>query len=171
MSKRHDQTCPIAEFLNIFGDAWTLMVIREAFYGATRFSEMQRNTGIAKNLLSDRLSMLVDEGVLYREDVGERGSRFAYKLTEKGRSLVPIFVTIVQWTNENLYSSGEEPVLLVERSSGKPLKRMTPSNARGKELKWGDISAAPGPGANKAARLRIVSSDHGVKDGGWEHSA
>ena len=115
MAKRHTQTCPVAGFLNIFGDAWTLMIIREAFYGATRFSEIQRNTGIAKNLLSDRLSMLVAEGVLEREDVGERGSRYAYKLTAKGRSLAPVFIAMSQWSNEHVFGAGGEPVFLIER--------------------------------------------------------
>ena len=162
MSKRHEHACPVAAFLNIFGDAWTLMVIREAFYGATQFSEIQRNTGIAKNLLSSRLSMLVEEGVLYREDIGERGSRFAYRLTEKGCSLVPVLVAMVQWSNEHLFSEGQEPVFLVERKSGKPLKRLIPSNARGRELKWGEILTRPGPGADRAMRARILSSKHGA---------
>lgn len=162
MSKRHEHACPVAAFLNIFGDAWTLMVIREAFYGATQFSEIQRNTGIAKNLLSARLSMLVEEGVLYREDIGERGSRFAYKLTEKGKSLVPVLVAMVQWSNEHLFSGGKEPVFLVERKSGKPLKRLVPSNARGRELGWGDILTQPGPGADRAMRARIASGGHGA---------
>ncbi|MEL7372034.1 MAG: helix-turn-helix domain-containing protein, partial [Myxococcota bacterium] len=81
MGKRHTQTCPVAGFLNIFGDSWTLMIVREAFYGATRFSEFQRNTGIAKNLLSDRLSMLVEEDILQIENIGERGTRYAYRFT------------------------------------------------------------------------------------------
>ena len=80
MSKRHTQKCSVAGFLNVFGDGWTLLVIREALYGATRFSEFRANTGIAKNLLSDRLSKLVDEGILATEDIGERGSRNALQL-------------------------------------------------------------------------------------------
>lgn len=164
MAKRHTQTCPVAGFLNIFGDAWTLLVIREAFYGATRFSEMQRNTGIAKNLLSDRLSMLVDEGLFEREDIGERGARYAYKLTEKGRSLATVLVAMAQWSNEHVFGKGREPVLLAERSTGKTLKKLTPRSANGKPLQWRDIVAQPGPGANKAARVRILQSEHGVDE-------
>lgn len=171
MSKRHEHACPVAAFLNVFGDAWTLMVIREAFYGATQFSEIQRNTGIAKNLLSARLSMLVEEGVLYREDIGERGSRYAYKLTEKGKSLVPVLVAMVQWANEHLFSEGTEPVFLVERKSGKPLKRLIPSNARGRALKWGDILARPGPGADRATRARILSGNPRAEGAGRKSSA
>ena len=96
MAKPHTQTCPIAAFLNVFGDAWTLMIIREAFYGATRFTEFQRNTGAARNLLSDRLAMLVSNGVLERQNVGEQGTRYAYRLTDKGQSLVPVLVAMMQ---------------------------------------------------------------------------
>ena len=164
MAKRHTQTCPVAGFLNIFGDAWTLMIIREAFYGATRFSEIQRNTGIAKNLLSDRLSMLVAEGVLEREDVGERGSRYAYKLTAKGRSLAPVFIAMSQWSNEHVFGAGGEPVFLIERKTGRKLKKLAPTDADGKPLQWRDIATRPGPGANKAARARIAESEYGVDE-------
>ena len=158
MAKRHTQTCPIAGFLNIFGDSWTLLILREAFYGGTRFSEFQRNTGIAKNLLSDRLSMLVEEGILEREDVGERGSRYAYKLTEKGKSLIPVYVAMLQWGNEHIYGEGKEPVILVERDSGKPVPKVGLVTDTGAPLKWRNISARPGPGANKAAQIRIAKA-------------
>ncbi|MEM6410562.1 MAG: helix-turn-helix domain-containing protein [Pseudomonadota bacterium] len=158
MAKPHTQTCPIAGFLNTFGDAWTLLIIREAFYGATRFSEFQRNTGIARNLLTDRLTSLVDQGLLEREDIGEHGTRYAYQLTEKGRSLVPVFVAMVQWSNENIYSEADAPVHLIERKTKKPLKPMRPVSTRGQELVWGDIVAIPGPGANRAAIARIDAS-------------
>ena len=158
MAKRHTQTCPIAGFLNIFGDAWTLLIIREAFYGGTRFSEFQRNTGIAKNLLSDRLSMLVEEGVLKREDIGERGSRYAYKLTDKGKSLVPVYAAMLQWGNEHVYGDGNEPVFLVDRASGKPIPQVSLTTESGEPLRWSDVSARPGPGANKAAQIRIAKA-------------
>lgn len=163
MANKHDQTCPVAAFLNIFGDSWTLMVIREAFYGAKRFSEIQRNTGIAKNLLSDRLSMLVDEGILYRKEIGERGSRQAYELTEKGVSLVPVIVAIVQWSNEHLFESHKEPLFLVERGTRNPLPHMVPTTAEGNQIEWGNILSQPGPGADKAARSRIIRSERGAR--------
>ena len=164
MAKRHTQTCPVAGFLNIFGDAWTLLIIREAFYGATRFSEMQRNTGIAKNLLSDRLSVLAAEGLLDREDVGVRGARYAYKLTAKGRSLAPVIVAMSQWSNEHVFGAGREPVFLVERKTGRKLKKLAPASADGKPLQWRDIASRPGPGADKAARIRIAKSEHGLEE-------
>lgn len=138
------------------------MIVREAFYGATRFSEFQRNTGIAKNLLSDRLSMLVEEDILQIENIGERGTRYAYRFTDKGRALVPVFVAIIQWTNAHVYGDDQRPIDLIERASGQLLEKLIPTSEDGTELKWDDIVAAPGPGANKAARQRILQSPHGI---------
>ena len=164
MAKRHTQTCAVAGFLNVFGDGWTWLIIREAFYGATRFSEFHRNTGIARNLLSQRLSMLVDEGILRREDVGEHGPRYEYRMTPKGEALFPVLVTMIQWSNEHVFGAGREPIRLLELNSRKELKKVAPTTARGRVLHWPDIVAQPGPGANKAARMRILESLHGVED-------
>jgi len=164
MAKRHIQACAVAGFLNIFGDGWTWLVIREAFYGATRFSEFQRNTGIARNLLSQRLSMLVDEGILRRDDVGERGPRYEYRMTPKGEALFPVLVTMIQWSNEHVFGAGREPIRLLERNSMKQLKKVVPTTARGRVLHWPDVVAQPGPGADKAARMRILESPQGIDD-------
>tara|TARA_R110001606_G_scaffold309402_1_gene456362 strand:- start:4292 stop:4786 length:495 start_codon:yes stop_codon:yes gene_type:complete len=159
MAKRHTHTCPIAGVLNIFGDNWTWLVIREAFYGATRFSEIQRNTGIAKNVLSDRLDVLVNEGILAREDVGENGTRYAYRLTEKGESLHPVLLALHQWGNEHVYGPGNEPVLLLERATGKPLQPFAPTSRDGRRLTRADILARPGPGASKATVRRLAEAE------------
>ena len=158
VSKPHTHACSVARFLNLFGDAWTWLVVREAFYGATRFTEFQRNTGIARNLLSERLRKLVDAGILDREDVGERGTRYAYRLTEKGRALLPVLVAMVQWSNRELYGAGAEPVLLVDRATGLELADLAPRAADGEALAWGSVAAQPGPGADRAARERIAAA-------------
>lgn len=155
MSKPHTQSCPVAHFLNLFGDAWTWLVVREAFYGATRFTEFRRNTGIAKNLLSERLQKLVGAGILEREDVGERGKRFAYRLTEKGRSLIPVLIAMVQWSNERLHPAGGAPIELFDRRSGQPLPPLGLRDDAGEEIEWKSIVARPGPGADRAARERF----------------
>ena len=155
MAKKHAQACPIAGFLNLFGDAWTLMVIREAFSGVERFTDIRKNTGIAKNLLSSRLSTLVEEGVLRRENVGERGTRYAYKLTDKGRTLGPIFQAMHEWGNEHVFGPGNEPVLLEERDTGKPVRRLEPVSHSGEALNWSDIVVKPGPGADAGTLWRM----------------
>ncbi|MFT4769980.1 MAG: DNA-binding HxlR family transcriptional regulator [Glaciecola sp.] len=155
MTKKHVQTCPIAEFLNTFGDAWTLLVIREAFYGSTRFGEFLKNTGMAKNILSNRLTTLLDEGVLRRVDIGERGARYEYHLTDKGESLITVLVAINQWANEQMFAKGREAVNLCARSSGRKLPKLVPRDHDGKVLAAGDILAKAGPGASAAAKERI----------------
>ncbi len=155
MTKKHQQTCPIAGFLNVFGDAWSLLIVREAFYGATRFSEFLENTGIARNILTDRLASLVDAGVLTRVNVGERGARYEYRLTDRGESLMPVIIAISQWANEQLFGRGREAVDLVERSTGRKLLKLLPRDRDGNVLSATDIIARAGPGASAAARARI----------------
>lgn len=155
MANKHRQTCPIAEFLNVFGDAWTLLVIREAFYGATRFGEFRRNTGAARNILSDRLSMLVDQEILKLVDVGERGPRYEYHLTERGESLTPVFVAITQWGNEHIYGAQREAVGFYEKRSGRKLQKLSPLDGDGNVLEKDDLIVKAGPGASAATRLRI----------------
>jgi DNA-binding HxlR family transcriptional regulator len=147
MSRPHQQPCPVAASLNQLGDMWTLMIVREALLGATRFGDFQRNTGIAKNLLADRLSQMVGDGILSRHDIGQRGVRHEYRLTRKGASLVPIMVAISQWGNEWIFGEGREPMALVHRATGEPIAPLRPTNAAGEILDWRDVRMRPGPGA------------------------
>ncbi len=153
--KRHTQHCPIAGMLNIVGDRWTWLVIREAFYGASRFHEFERNTGIAKNLLADRLALLVDEGVFEKRDIGDRGTRYAYELTDKGKAMQPVLIAMLQWSNDHIYGAGRELVQVVERKTNKPLQKFQPTTKSGKRLAWSDLAITPGPAASKAVRKRL----------------
>ena len=155
MANRHTQTCAIAGALNVLGDSWTLLLVREAFNGVTRFSEFQRNTGIAKTLLSDRLAFLVDEGIFRTEDVGERGTRLAYVLTEKGRALDTVMVALMQWSNEHVFGKGKEPMFLIDRDTGRPVRQMRLRNAKGKHLRSDDVCYRAGPGASPEMRERL----------------
>lgn len=150
MTQKHRQACPIAHSLNIIGDRWTLLIIREAFGATTRFSDFQRRTGIARNLLADRLSLLVAEGILMKKDIGERGVRYAYHLTEKGRALLPVMVALHMWGNENLFGNGAEPVLLVDRSTGETIRSVEIRTSSGAAVQPENIRRRPGPGAAAA---------------------
>ena len=156
MKKSHTNYCPIAAMLNIVGDRWVWLIVREAFYGATRFSEFERNIGIAKNLLSDRLSFLVDEGILDKQDIGENGTRYAYTLTDKGASLDTVMIAMFQWGNEHLYESGETPVDIRERASGQPIKKLEIKAESGRALTLSDLSILPGASASEATRKRLA---------------
>jgi DNA-binding HxlR family transcriptional regulator len=92
-----EQSCSIARSVAIFGDRWTLLILRDIFWNVTKFSELQKSLGITKHRLSDRLNRLLDSGVLYKELYDENRQHFEYKLTEKGLYLYPIILAIAQW--------------------------------------------------------------------------
>lgn len=170
MAKAHTHTCSVAGFLNVFGDMWSLMIIKEAFYGATRFSEFHRHTGAAKNLLSDRLSSLVEKGILKQKDIGEKGTRMAYELTDKGRALGPVFVAMMQWSDQFVFDDTSIPVKLIERETLKPIPMMLPVSADGKPIDWSQVVAVPGPGADEATRKRISESAIGAPGLAWSEA-
>lgn len=155
MTQNHTQSCPIARVLNIFGDNWTWLIIREAFYGATRFKEFERNTGIAKNLLSSRLSLLVEQGIFEKVDIGERGTRFSYKLTQKGKDLRTMLYAMLQWGNEHLYEDGEEPVIIRDKETGNIVKKMALFTDEGKALSHRDVRVEIGPRAEPEVREKL----------------
>lgn len=100
----HDWTrdnCAVGNTLSVIGERWTLLVLRECFLGVRRFEQLQRNTGIARNILTDRLNTLVFHGVLRRERYQERPERYEYRLTEKGLDLYPVLLTIMDWGSKH----------------------------------------------------------------------
>lgn len=112
--------CSVGRAMEVLGERWTLLVLREAFYGVRRFSDFERAIGCAKNLLSDRLAKLVGHGVLRRDayrDDGKR-ERFEYRLTEKGLELFPILIALMQWGDRWLADPKGPPVEIVHRECG-----------------------------------------------------
>lgn len=91
------QNCPIAQSLAVFGDRWTLLIIRNAFLGMTRFEQFQSQLGLTRHVLSDRLQRLVEQGIFSKQVYQDRQQRFEYVLTEKGRALEPILKAMLQW--------------------------------------------------------------------------
>jgi DNA-binding HxlR family transcriptional regulator len=110
--------CPSARSLDVIGDWWSLLIVRDAFDGLTRFSEFQKSLGIAKNILSDRLRTLVSRGILEVAAVGDGGARQEYRLSEMGRDLFPVMVALRQWGERHLFEADEQHSLLVERETG-----------------------------------------------------
>src|ERR671935_3011520 len=103
--------CSIARAMEILGERWTFLILREAFYGVRRFSDMQRNLGIARNILSNRLQTLVSAGILERRRYQEEPERYEYRLTATGRDLYPAIIAIMRWGDEHL-SDASPPVEL-----------------------------------------------------------
>ncbi|QHG68133.1 winged helix-turn-helix transcriptional regulator [Pseudomonas putida] len=113
--------CPVARALEVLGDRWALMILRDAFDGLRRFSEFQKNLGLAKNILATRLKLLVDTGLLALQPASDGSAYKEYVLTEKGRSVFPIVVGLRQWGERFLFEAGETRSELVDNAKGRPV--------------------------------------------------
>jgi DNA-binding HxlR family transcriptional regulator len=114
--------CPSARSLDVIGDWWSLLIVRDAFDGLTRFSEFQKSLGIAKNILSERLRTLVARGILKIVPSADGRAHQEYHLTEMGRDLFPVMVALRQWGERHLFEPGEKHSSLVERNTGLPVR-------------------------------------------------
>ncbi|WP_432730363.1 winged helix-turn-helix transcriptional regulator [Variovorax sp. W6] len=126
--------CPMARALDIVGDQWSLLVIRDAFDGMKRFGEFQQSLGVAKNILSDRLKNLVQEGVLELVPASDGSAYQEYVLTAKGKGLFPVVIGLRHWGEAHLYAKGEPHSVLIERDSGKPVPKIELRARDGKPL-------------------------------------
>ncbi|MBB4018057.1 DNA-binding HxlR family transcriptional regulator [Chelatococcus caeni] len=113
--------CPSARSLDVIGDWWSLLIVRDAFDGLTRFSEFQRSLGIARNILATRLRALTERGILETVPAAE-GARQEYRLTERGRDLFPVMVALRQFGERHLFAPGEKHSQLVERATGQAVR-------------------------------------------------
>src|SRR4051812_18382722 len=105
-------SCSIARAMELLGERWTFLILREAFWGVRRFSELQRNLGIARNILSVRLHTLVSAGILERTRYQQEPERYEYRLTPMGLDLYPAIVTIMRWGDKHLADGAGAPLVL-----------------------------------------------------------
>jgi DNA-binding HxlR family transcriptional regulator len=115
-----EPSCSIARTLEVIGDRWTMLILRDAFRGVRRFDAFQRDLGIARNLLTDRLTKLVEHGVLEKQLYQDHPPRYEYRLTRKGIDLSPALVALMRWGDKWL-ADGEPPVSLLHDRCGEPL--------------------------------------------------
>ncbi|HEK1689796.1 MULTISPECIES: winged helix-turn-helix transcriptional regulator [Pseudomonas] len=116
--------CPVARALEVLGDRWALMILRDAFDGLRRFSEFQKNLGLAKNILASRLKLLLESGMLQLQPASDGSAYKEYVLTDKGRSVFPIVVGLRQWGERFLFEAGEARSQLLDSASGKPIETL-----------------------------------------------
>ncbi|MDF0731329.1 helix-turn-helix domain-containing protein [Pseudomonas entomophila] len=116
--------CPVARALQVLGERWALMILRDAFDGVRRFSEFQKNLGLAKNILTTRLKLLVESGLLELRPASDGSAYKEYALTEKGRSVFPIVVGLRQWGERYLFDAGEARSALLDNGKGQPVERL-----------------------------------------------
>ncbi len=112
------QDCSVARTLDHIGERWTVLIIRDAFYGLRRFDDFQASLGVARNILTTRLATLVDTGIMRRELYQEHPPRYEYRLTEKGRDLIPILTALLAWGDKWETEHGD-PVALIHKTCGK----------------------------------------------------
>ena len=127
-----DPECPVARTLDLVGDRWSLLVIRDAMDGARSFTEFQRRTGIARNILTDRLRKLTAHGLLAQRPAPS-GRRHEYVLTDAGRDLFPVVLTLRQWGERHAFAPGEARSILVDEH-GIPVPSVSPTSADGTPL-------------------------------------
>lgn len=140
--------CSIARSLNILGERWALLIVREAFKGRARFSEFQAELHVAPDVLTDRLSCLVEGGVLERRPYREEGrrERHAYYLTAAGRELLPVLAAFMTWGDAHLAGDAGPPAILRRRSDGAPI-HVSLSADDGSPVTLNEIEMIAGPGA------------------------
>jgi DNA-binding HxlR family transcriptional regulator len=149
-----DAECPVARSLDVLGDWWSLLIIRDAFLGLRRFSEFQKNLGCAKNILTVRLRALVEHDILTTAPASDGSAYQEYLLTPKGRGVFPVLVALRQWSEEFDDRPEEIATLLVDREQGRPVRKLELHADNGRLLRVEDIELRPNP---KLKRRRSAS--------------
>ena len=139
--------CSVARTVDVIGEWWTPLIIRDAFYGTSRFEDFQRSLGLARNVLSRRLDRMVSAGIMERRRYVERPPRDEYVLTEKGRELFPVIAALMAWGDR--WNAGEAgpPLLLMHQTCGQPATLRATCDQCGGPLDLTNIQPVPGPGA------------------------
>lgn len=148
---KHDWTrdnCAVGNTLAVIGERWTLLILREAFLGVRRFEQLQRNTGIARNILSDRLNTLVFHGILRKELYQERPERHEYRLTERGLDLYPVLLTIMDWGAKHV---GGQAMVLTHKNCGAAVMPHLSCPACGEQVAARDMHAVRDEALSKGA--------------------
>jgi len=147
-----DATCPVARSLDVIGDWWSLLIIRDASLGKRRFGEFQKSLGLAKNILAARLRTLVDQGILKMAPASDGSVYQEYVLTPKGHGIFPILVALRQWTEEFDERPEEIATTMVDRETGKPVKKLALYSQDGRLLSAADTALKPRLAAKRARR-------------------
>lgn len=153
--------CPVARSMAVLGERWAMLVLREAFYGTTRFDAFERHLGIAPNILSARLRDLTEHGLLEKVPLAE-GARHEYRLTGKGRDFFPAYLALKAWADRWMTGPEGPLVLLEEAATGRPVEAPVALSAAGTPLRPEEVRVLPGPGAGRGTRARFGGgAEHG----------
>jgi DNA-binding HxlR family transcriptional regulator len=147
-----DQICSIARSLEVIGERWTLLILRDAILGAERFEEFQETLGIASNVLTSRLKLMCDEGVLERLPDEQRPGRPKYVLTEKGRELGPALIMLMKWGDRHYPTAGGPPRLTLHAGCGGDIGADLCCKRCGRSVGPGELELPLGPGIARSTR-------------------
>jgi DNA-binding HxlR family transcriptional regulator len=145
--------CPVARSLDVIGDWWSLLIIRDASLGRRRFGEFQKSLGLAKNILTVRLRALVDQGILKTAPASDGSAYQEYVLTPKGLGIFPILVALRQWSEEFDDRPEEIATIMVDREKGKPVRKLALYSQDGRLLTSADTTLKPRPAARRARSM------------------
>jgi DNA-binding HxlR family transcriptional regulator len=147
--------CPIARSLERVGEWWSILILRDAFQGLTRFDQFQKNLDIAPNMLTRRLNALVESGLLERRRYSERPPRDEYVLTPRGRDFRPVLWALLAWGNKHFAPEGPS-VVLVDKETGDEIDPVMVDGKNGRKLMERRVRSAPGPAADERTRRRYA---------------
>lgn len=142
-----EMNCSVAQALEVIGEWWTLLILRDCFLGVRRFDDFVDRLGISRNVLTNRLDTLVDAGLLDRRAYDEARGRYDYLLTDKGRALWPVLTALRQWGDEWILGAGHEPLLLEHRDHGHTTTARMTCDVCGELLDARSVRAVAGPGS------------------------
>jgi DNA-binding HxlR family transcriptional regulator len=143
-----DMNCSLAQTLEVIGERWTLLIIRDAFLGLSRFEDFQNDLGVARNILTARLKRLVDQGILTRQPVTEKGRRYHYFLTQKGQDLLGIVLAYTHWGDKWLANKKGVRLVFTEKATGKAVEPMRVRSKAGTPLTIDQLDVKAGPGGS-----------------------
>lgn len=142
-----NRECSINRVMNAIGDRWSILILREAYYGTKRFAEFQTYVGAASNILTTRLNKLVAQGVMKRIPLPEHSKRFEYVLTEKGREFFPAYLALKKWGDTWLAEPKGPQVVFIDKATGREVDYGSLRSSAGKPLKPDDVKVIAGSGA------------------------
>jgi DNA-binding HxlR family transcriptional regulator len=155
-------SCPVARSLDVVGEWWSLLILRDAFAGITRFTEFQRSLGLARNVLSARLRKLVAYGVLEVVPATDGSAYQEYVLTERGKALSPVLVALRQWSEHHLFRPGEGHATLVDKAFHQPLRLLELRANDGRLLEPEEIELIPAKESG-SKRTKIASTSSAIR--------
>jgi len=156
--KQQESVCSVVRSLDLLGDRWSLLLIREVLFGTRRFDDFAAHLGIARNVLANRLAKLVAFGILVQAPLRTDGARMGYRLSAMGEDLIPVLVALMQWGDRWLHTPDTVPIRLLERGTGREIPRIALRGEGGNALGLRELDWAPGPGAGHPSLAALLAA-------------